>query len=78
MDAVSAARNALHKARQLRDVVVDFTAALESAVEDWRDFITEADDPATTGRQDAGVGSYVSQPADSGAGALVGRNESSR
>jgi len=27
--------NALYKARQLRDVVVDFTAALETAIEDW-------------------------------------------
>jgi len=33
----SAAQNALHKARLLRDVVVDFTAALESTVEDWRE-----------------------------------------
>jgi hypothetical protein len=33
----AAARNALHKAHQLRDVVVDFTAALEAAVEEWRE-----------------------------------------
>jgi hypothetical protein len=31
-----AARNALHKARLLRDAVIDFTAALEAAVDDWR------------------------------------------
>jgi len=29
--------NALYKARLLRDVVNDFTAALETAVADWRD-----------------------------------------
>lgn len=33
----AAARNALHKARLLRDVVVDFTAALEATVDDWRE-----------------------------------------
>src|SRR5262245_50952178 len=33
----SGAANALHKARLLRDVMVDFTAALESAVADWRE-----------------------------------------
>jgi hypothetical protein len=31
------ARNALHKARLLRDVMVEFTAALEAAVDDWRE-----------------------------------------
>ena len=31
------ARNALHKARLLRDAMVDFTAALETAVDDWRE-----------------------------------------
>jgi len=32
----AAARNALYKARLLRDVLDDFTAALETAVVDWR------------------------------------------
>jgi len=32
-----AARNALYKARLLRDIVVEFTTALEAAVDDWRD-----------------------------------------
>ncbi len=31
------ASNALIKARVLRDVLVEFTAALESAVYDWRE-----------------------------------------
>lgn len=33
----ASARNALHKARLLRDVVCEFTLALEEAVDDWRD-----------------------------------------
>jgi hypothetical protein len=33
----ASAENALHKARLRRDIVVDFTAALETAVEDWRE-----------------------------------------
>jgi hypothetical protein len=33
----AAARNALHKARLLREVVVDFTESLEAAVEEWRE-----------------------------------------
>ena len=32
----ASARNALHKSRQLRDALVDFTAALEATVEEWR------------------------------------------
>lgn len=32
----SAGRNAIHKARLLRDIVVEFTAALEAAAEDVR------------------------------------------
>ncbi|GAB3591751.1 hypothetical protein GCM10027446_10700 [Angustibacter peucedani] len=32
----AAVRNALHKARLLRDVVTDFTAALERAADEWR------------------------------------------
>lgn len=31
------AQNALQKARQLRDVMVELPAALETAIEDWRD-----------------------------------------
>ena len=31
------ARNALYKVRLLRDVVDDFAAALEGAIEDWRE-----------------------------------------
>ena len=31
------AQNALHKARMLRDVMIDFTDALETAVADWRE-----------------------------------------
>jgi hypothetical protein len=37
VNSESAARNALHKARQLRDVVIDFTDALDAAVDDWRE-----------------------------------------
>lgn len=33
----SSARNALHKAKLLRDVIIDFTEALEAAVEEWRE-----------------------------------------
>lgn len=33
----AAASNALHKARLLRDILVEFTDALEVAVDDWRD-----------------------------------------
>jgi hypothetical protein len=32
-----AAQNAVYKARLLRDVVVEFTTALEAALDDWRD-----------------------------------------
>lgn len=32
-----AAQNALHKARLLRDIMIDFTAALEEAVENWHE-----------------------------------------
>lgn len=32
-----AAHNALHKARLLRDVLIDFTDALEAAVTQWRE-----------------------------------------
>jgi hypothetical protein len=33
----ASAANSLHKARLLRDILVDFTAALESSVDDWRE-----------------------------------------
>lgn len=36
-DNEPAARNALHKARLLRDVMVDFTVALELAIDEWRE-----------------------------------------
>lgn len=36
-DDEASARNSLHKARLLRDVVVEFTATLEAAVAEWRD-----------------------------------------
>jgi hypothetical protein len=36
VNSESGARNSLHKARLLRDILVDFTAALEVAVDEWR------------------------------------------
>jgi hypothetical protein len=35
-ESEAGAANVLYKARLLRDVIVDFTEALETAVEDWR------------------------------------------
>ena len=37
VDDEASARNALYKARLLREVVSEFTSALEAAVNDWRD-----------------------------------------
>lgn len=34
------AQNALHKARLLRDTMAEFTAALETAVDEWRELST--------------------------------------
>lgn len=37
------AANAVHKARSLRDVLIEFTDALEIAIDEWRE--REPDDP---------------------------------
>jgi hypothetical protein len=37
VDSERSAANALHKARLLRDLMTEFTAALESSVDEWRD-----------------------------------------